>query len=722
MNWEKICDKTIEYSFYGLFFLVPLVMTPWNFELFEYNKMMLTYVLTILITASWLIKMVLAKKFLFKRTPLDIPLVIFLSSQLLSTVFSIDHHTSLWGYYSRFHGGLLSTVAYLVLFYALVSNLDKKRVLNSIYWLLSSAIVVSIYAVLEHFGHSFSCLMFEGNFGVGCWVQDVQNRVYATMGQPNWLAAWLAALLPIPLAFAINVIISHKRQQKFKIQNLITNYQLLISLSLFTIYFICLFFTKSRSGLPAAILSLGLFLFIVIAQRLITYKKKLLLPLILIFIIGVFGATFLGLKTLFTHPRQDLAYIFGLTNQTTIPVQNASLGGSESGDIRKIVWRGTIDIAKHYPLFGSGIETFAYSYYNFRPVQHNLLSEWDFLYNKAHNEYLNILATTGFLGLSAYLLLIGWVIWLFLRQIKNSPNFSISQYLNLSLLAGWVSILITNFLGFSVVPVALLFFLYPGFVVSLTQKEQTTANLKQSKQSTKLERFQIAIIVFCLLFSAFCLLKLAQFWYADVLYARGGRELKQGYAQQAFTDLQHASQLNPNEPVIRSELGYAASLLATMAQKEKKSDLTNQLVTLSLKESTLALTTSPKNLNFWKNQVKVYYVLSELDPQFLQPALETLLRAIELAPSDAKLWYNLGVLYTKIGQNEKAIETLEKTVELKENYQEGRYALAILYDQTGQKEKAAEQLVYIVTKINWGVPEVHELYQKVTGRNYSLPE
>lgn len=678
MNWEKICDRVIEYSFYGLFFLVPLVMTPWNFELFEYNKMMLTYVLTIVITASWLIKMVRQRRILFKRTPLDIPLVIFLSSQLLSTLFSIDRHTSLWGYYSRFHGGLLSTVAYLVLFYALVSNLDKKRVLNSIYWLLSSAIVVSIYAVLEHFGHSFSCLMFEGNFGVGCWVQDVQNRVYATMGQPNWLAAWLAALLPIPWVFALDMDIGIRN---WKLKNL---KKVLIPFFLISLFSLCLFFTKSRSGIPAAILALGLFIFIIVAQKLIVLKEQLLRPIILVFILGIVLSSYLGLKTLFTNPKQDLAYIFGFTNQTTVPLHKSYEGGSESGDIRKIVWRGTVDIAKHYPLFGSGVETFAYSYYNFRPVQHNLLSEWDFLYNKAHNEYLNILATTGFLGLGAYLLLIDWVIWFFIRIITNK-----SEYLLIGLFSGWISILVTNFLGFSVVPVALLFFLFPAFAVVLTQTEQSAQRIVHKKENS-VQYSQYAAIGFILLAISYLLLTICRFWYADVLYARGGRELKQGYAQQAFTDLQHASQLNPNEPVIRSDFGYAASLLATVAQKEKQTDLMNQLANLSLSESTRALSSSPKNLNFWKNQVKVYYVLSELDPKFLQPALETLIKAIELAPTDAKLWYNLGVLYTKIGQNEKAIETLEKTVEMKENYQEARYALALLYDETGQKEKAAE--------------------------------
>jgi O-antigen ligase len=715
MNWEKICDRVIEYAFYALFFLIPLVMTPWNFELFEYNKMMLTYVLTIIITASWLVKMVRQRRILFKRTPLDIPLVIFLASQLLSTLFSIDRHTSLWGYYSRFHGGLLSTLSYLLLYWAFVSNFDKRKTLCSLFSVLCSATLVAIYGILEHFG-------IDAKY----WVQDVQNRVFSTLGQPNWLAGWLAALLPIPLAFAINIIISLKQQPKLKIQKLITNYQFLISISLFTIFSLCLFFTKSRSGLPAAVLALGLFIFIILAQKLITFKKQLLLPIILIFIIGVIGASYLGLKTLFTHPRQDLAYIFGITNQTSVPVQNASLGGSESGDIRKIVWRGTIDIAKHYPLFGSGVETFAYSYYNFRPALHNLLSEWDFLYNKAHNEYLNLFATTGTFGLLSYLLLIGWFIYWSTKEIRNK-KYEIGKediayrLLLIAFLAGYVSILITNFLGFSVVPVALLFFLFPGFAVVLTQTEQSAQRIVHKKENSVQYR-QYTALVFILLAISYLLLTICRMWYADVLYARGSRELKQGYAQQAFTDLQHASQFNPHEPVIRSELGYAASLLATLAQKEKKTDLTNQLVTLSLKESTLALSASPKNLNFWKNQVKVYYVLSELDPQFLQPALETLLRAIDLAPTDAKLWYNLGVLYTKIGQTEKAIQALEKTVELKENYQEDRYALALLYDQTGQKEKAAEQLAYILSKINWNLPEVHELYQKVTGRNYSLPE
>jgi putative inorganic carbon (HCO3(-)) transporter len=265
MNWEKICDQVIEYSFYALFFLIPLIMTPWNFELFEYNKMMLVYVLTIIITASWLIKMVLAKKIIFKRTFLDIPLIIFFVSQLISTVFSIDRHTSLWGYYSRFHGGLFSTISYLLLYYAFVSfagirinpnknnpnqseysekklglfpfrkNSDASRqfAVNCLGALLLSAILVSIYGVLEHFG-------IDAKY----WVQDVQNRVFSTLGQPNWLAAWLVALIPIPMAMLLSETQNARRKTKENVSRI--SYLVLLAL-----FYLTLLYTKSRSALLA---------------------------------------------------------------------------------------------------------------------------------------------------------------------------------------------------------------------------------------------------------------------------------------------------------------------------------------------------------------------------------------------------------------------------------------------------------------------------------------
>ena len=100
--------------------------------------------------------------------------------------------------------------------------------------------------------------------------------------------------------------------------------------------------------------------------------------------------------------------------------QNTSLNITPSEDIRKIVWQGSLDLWKAFPLFGTGPETFGFTYYWTRPAAHNLTSEWDFLYNKAHNEYLNYLATTGMVGTIPYLVLIFTVLIVLIKKILNT--------------------------------------------------------------------------------------------------------------------------------------------------------------------------------------------------------------------------------------------------------------------------------------------------------------
>ena len=108
-------QKVIEISFYALFFITPLFWTSITSEVFELNKMLLTYLLTALIAGAWAIKSILSGKFIIKRTLLDLPFLLFLLSQAISYTQSIDPHLSFWGYYSRQNGGLLSTISYRLL-------------------------------------------------------------------------------------------------------------------------------------------------------------------------------------------------------------------------------------------------------------------------------------------------------------------------------------------------------------------------------------------------------------------------------------------------------------------------------------------------------------------------------------------------------------------------------------------------------------------------------
>ena len=120
---------------------------------------MFVYTLTTIITASWLVRMISQQKFIFRRTILDIPIGLFLLSQIISTITSIDVHTSIWGYYSRSNGGLLSVISYILLFYAFISNIPKDSVLKLLNAAIISGVLVSIYSIPEHFGLSPSCVL-----------------------------------------------------------------------------------------------------------------------------------------------------------------------------------------------------------------------------------------------------------------------------------------------------------------------------------------------------------------------------------------------------------------------------------------------------------------------------------------------------------------------------------------------------------------------------------
>ena len=110
-----------------LFLILPLTFFKTTSELFEFNKVIVLYLFTSLIVSGWLIESIKQRKFIFRPTKLDVPLVIYLSIYLISTLFSIDPRTSWLGYYSRFNGGLITQVCYVFLYWAFVSNLDKSN-------------------------------------------------------------------------------------------------------------------------------------------------------------------------------------------------------------------------------------------------------------------------------------------------------------------------------------------------------------------------------------------------------------------------------------------------------------------------------------------------------------------------------------------------------------------------------------------------------------------
>lgn len=632
--------------------------------------MMLTYAFTVIITASWAAKTVAQKKFEVRKTPLDKFLFLFLISQFLSTVFSIDTHVSIFGYYSRFHQGLLATISYLILYFAFTTNFPKEKIKNLLYSSIAAAAIVSAWGIFEHFGHSPSCLIITGQFDVNCWVQDVATRVYATLGQPNWMSAYLAILIPITIGLAVNN----------------NNYLNIKYLILSPLFYLAFLFTRSRSGFVALWFGLAIFALFLFKKY---FKIVILFTVILLSLTFIFGS---GISQIDRFALSNFPNNKSVQPEYSAPALES--GGTESGYIRTIVWKGALDILRHYPVFGSGVETFAFSYYKFRPVEHNAVSEWEFLYNKAHNEYLNFLATTGLFGFLTYLSFIIAFIFLFFKNSQLS-------IVNFSLFAGWITILVTNFFGFSVVAVALFFYLIPAMIFVNGQDKPSFRTAKFEINSP----FPIALIIIITLFLFNLLIKM---YLADLDYAAGSNLAKNQKNKEAYLFLSSAIDKNPMEPIYHDEISTVLANLSVSFATEKDEESAEKFASLALKESDIATTISPNNITFYKNKTKMYYTLSQIDQSFIARTIDSLNKASELAPTDPKIKYNLSLLYSKNNEIEKAVKIMEDAVALKPDYRETRYALAIYYKDLGENAKAIEQLNYILQNINPNDSEAKE--------------
>lgn len=651
MKSSPIADAIIEYTFYLLVFFVPIIFLPITSELFEFNKMILVYLGASIIFTAWLFKSVSDKSLLLRRTPLDIPIVLFLLANIITTVFSVDNHTSIFGHYSRFQGGLLSTISYIILFYALTTFFDKEKLIRLLKILLLSGAIVAIYAILQNPTPLFRNP--DGSFrGVdaGYWKQNAQTRAFSTLGHPNWLAAFMVMIIPIAFAFLVLV----KRI-----------WEKLLFSSLLIIYFLAFTFTYSRGGTVGLVVTV----FTLMAGFTIVFRKQ---------IIGfILARNYLSLTKVLLPPRTGFFIVIILIgwaatvflwgnafttrgiNLNAISAENdtqLAAAGPETGRIRLIIWKGAYDAFKSSPIIGSGLETFAYSYYQFRPVEHNLTSEWTLLYNKAHNEFVNYLATTGIVGFATYLFFIITYLFVVLTYLYRKTS-DWRKIFIISVTAGFTGYLAQNVFGFSVVAIALLFFLTPAFFVVFSDLGNET-KLQLNFLKPKLI---LPTKIFALLIGVFLVFGISLMWFGDFFYNRG---ISTSNYAQGYKDLKLATTLRPDEPLYKAHLGITTMYLATELDDKKKENK----VAESFNYLNLSTEKSPQNISLWRIRLQAIYELATEEEKYIPQVVDTAEIIGELAPTEAQIQYDLGSMYVFAGDHKSAQKQLEKVVDLKFNY------------------------------------------------------
>src|SRR5579864_568543 len=182
-------DLIARWALRAVTFILPLTFLPNLVSEFVLPKLLLLRLLLAGLAILLLVRWFTQRAISWRRTPLDLPLLAFVASAALSTVFAVNRNVAIFGTYDRWEG-LLTIASYALLFFLTVQFLSRSDSRGLTWSLLASGYVVGAIAILQS--------QF-GLFGAGLGYSNGQIRADVTFGQPDFSGIFLAMLLPIAL-------------------------------------------------------------------------------------------------------------------------------------------------------------------------------------------------------------------------------------------------------------------------------------------------------------------------------------------------------------------------------------------------------------------------------------------------------------------------------------------------------------------------------------------
>lgn len=328
------------------------------------------------------------------RVPVLLPVLAYLGISAASTLLSGKIVHCLVGEEMRYDG-LLSLACGVLLFYALARFLNSWSEVRAVLAVaVCAATVVSVYGIMQTFNlDPFTRwdiswpTVDPATTHVLPGQGDETGRAISTIGYPIYLANYLTLMMGAALALYFKADARWERG---------------IWLASLALMGACWLYTYTRGAMLGCALAVPIVAYL--AYRRLGSARPLLLPLAVL-LLGVVLAHLLNPQAL------DIFGRIAQTNVASSP-QETPKGGDVSVTTRLLMWRDTIPVIAERPLLGHGPDNFAEP---FRRHEGEDLRAFfpGGVVDKAHNEFLQVAATTGLLGLAAYL-------WIFVSYFRNA--------------------------------------------------------------------------------------------------------------------------------------------------------------------------------------------------------------------------------------------------------------------------------------------------------------
>ncbi len=544
---------------------------------------------------------------------LQYPVFGFTAACLIAAIHSPDHFSSFFGSYGLWFWGFWSVATYAGIF-LLSANLAKYRERLVPIAMLCS-FIVCVYAILQSLG-----------LDPWLWRTSTEGRPSSTLGNANYMGGFTAMMVPICL-YVCNKQSLVGKKIWFRIAGWI-----LLAMNVYT----CLL--SQTRGAWLGLLGGILLWFLLLGKKEQGLRKKF-------FIIAALVAGIVILGT-FTQYGKSQTAIRDRIKVFLNPKEGSAMA-------RLSLWRSSLKIFWAHPIRGVGLDCFGYFFPRYQEVGHSRLGGKLMLATNAHNEPLQVAATTGIFGLGCYL----WI-WIALaltliRRLKTAaPQ---ERMLLASLAASCLALEIHSFFNFSVTATSLYLWCWLGTIAA----PETTPQVKEQRQVPVLLRWALASA--CLVTLLFAGYRATRFYWADLSFKKGELAASPWTLEKAKQDYQKAIELDPRYyPAYTKLASIYVGLAKQLSEPAKTENYHKALETLKQAYEYFPLQPeTPHNLGL------IYLQISkDIREPTAEQAVTYLKEATLIAPQYPTFWNNYGRALEEAGQIEEAKKAWYHAIEI----------------------------------------------------------
>jgi|GEM_PF-911403 len=579
-----------------------------------------------------------------------------LAVELITAVLGQSWRTSIFSDLERMWG--VFTAAHLIVFYFLLRAWfsDKDW---TYFWRVSliTSLLVSFYGIIQHWPDWFGIYVFEAGAG----------RIPSTLGNPTYVAMYLL----FSAAFALYLLIKDKSNWRY----------------FYWLTLVIDFYTFTLTDIRGAYL--GLIAGITLAAILYLWLSRARQHKIAAGAV-IMGFVLVGIFIFAIHGSKRVANIPIISRLATISLQDGSV------KTRFIGWNAAWQGFKEHPLLGVGMENYNLVFNKYFPARYYNLAPTETYFDRSHNQYLNLLAESGFLALLLFLLL-PLTAAIYLWRGYRSARFSLPE---LSVFSAVITAYLVHiFFVFEEINTALFFMAVLAFVEYRYNQGNITTVDKEARPAGRASRGFKATAVVVGIIALFFSIYSFNFKVLRAARANAAGYLAKDIPQKLdFYNQSLALNIIPSRNLAAGYADYLTSLSDQTDEIKKDAKLSRQYQD-ALQSVVSALRREIKKkpndvlLLLKLAQVQnVDYLFSD-NLASVGEAIANLKQAITLSPGRLQLYYVLGESYVIAQEPAAAIDILQKAVDLNSTFGASYYYLGRAYLTAGDLEKGYDSII-----------------------------